>query len=288
MNSESPGDTKLRILWTVDVEDYYMSPESIPVSSWNEGRFEDRVSIGCQKLLDLFAAHHIRATWFFLGWVADKHPDLVRQAAAQGHEIATHTYDHHPVHSLEPRQFEYSLVRSCEALESITGEKVVGHRAPVWSLRHDMEWAFDVLSEQGFLYDSSINPVTTYLYGDKGASRHPHLLKNDPPLWEIPPAAIAVGSYALSVGGGFFLRALPLAYIRRAIRRYNGEGYPAVVHIHPWELDSEHPILPLPRKERWIHSWGLRSVERKLRALVAESVSQPTLEYVKSLCGPDA
>ncbi len=289
MNPATSPSTRLQILWTVDVEDYYMSPESIPVSTWNEGHYEDRVEIGCRKLLDLFATHNLHATWFFLGWVADRHPELVQAVAAQGHEIGTHTYDHRPAHKLSPREYEESLRRSCEALEAVTGKSVIGHRAPEWSLRRDMQWAFELLSERGFLYDSSVNPIATYLYGEKGAPRHPYLLKENPPLWEIPPASIALAGYGLPVGGGFFLRALPLAYMRRAIRRYNREGHPAIVYIHPWELDREHPLPPLPCKERWIHTWGLGSAERKLRALAAESVSQTLGEYVMSLStGPQS
>jgi len=114
---------RLKTLWTVDVEDYYMSPESIPVSSWEEGKYEDRISIGCMRLVELFDKHQIKATWFFLGWIARKHPELVRAARERGHEIATHTDDHRPVHSLSPQEFRESLQRSCDILESITGER---------------------------------------------------------------------------------------------------------------------------------------------------------------------
>jgi polysaccharide deacetylase family protein (PEP-CTERM system associated) len=159
----------LKILWSVDVEDYYMSPESIPESTWDTGRYEDRIEIGSRKLLKLFNEHHIKATWFFLGWVAEKHPELVRAVHKDGHEIGTHTWDHRGVDTLTPEQYKDSLRRSCHCLENITGEKVIGHRAPMWSLKRDMDWAVQILEEAGFLYDSSINPVATYLYGERGA-----------------------------------------------------------------------------------------------------------------------
>lgn len=271
------------ILWTVDVEDYYMSPESIPVSSWDKGLFEDRIHIGCNRLLEVFSEGGIKATWFFLGWIAEKHPELVQTVHRQGHEIGTHTWDHRPVYSLSAEEYRLSLERSCALLESLTGEKVFGHRAPEWSLRRDMDWAQNILSELGFLYDSSINPISTYLYGDQGAPRHAYRLSAQPSLWEIPPAAIRLGGITLSVGGGFFLRAFPVFYMKRAIQKYNREGSPAVVYLHPWELDTQHPIPSMSFKESWIHRWGLKGVERKARALCSMFDSMRMVDYARQL-----
>ena len=283
---ESTGK-RLNILWTVDVEDYYMSPESIPVSSWNKDIFEERIKIGCKKLLELFSQYQIRATWFFLGWIAEKNRELVREVHAQGHEIATHSYDHRPVNQLSIREFEESLERSIQILESIIQEKVVGIRAPMWSFKRSDEEIFMLLKDKGFLYDSSLNPMVTYLYGEKKLPRFPYRLQKDSSLWEIPPSAIRLGWKTLTVGGGAFLRIFPLVYMRWAIRKYNREGYPAVVYIHPWELDPDHPKLNLPFKENLIHNWGLRSTERKLCSLLADSYSQRMRDYITGLSSSD-
>lgn len=281
MNDRSAADQPLRILWTVDVEDYYMSPESIPVSTWDEGRFEDRIEIGCRKLLEIFEDSGVKATWFFLGWVAEKHPELVRAALQAGHEIATHTYDHRPVHSLSLQDFMDSLDRSCAILKSIAGREVRGLRAPEWSIPSGRKEIFEALGQRGFLYDSSLNPVATYLYGERGLPRFPYLKRERPALWEIPPAALRIAGKDWPVGGGFFLRALPLAYLRWAIRRYNDEGYPAVVYLHPWELDPDHPVPEMSFKERRIHLMGLRSTERKVRALASGCQSQSMEDFVR-------
>lgn len=257
----------LQIIVTVDVEDYYMSPESIPVTDW--GKYEDRIEIGTHRLLDLFAAGGHSASFYFLGYLAERHPDLVRRAAAEGHEIATHTYDHRPVYSLSPEEFGESLDRSVGILSDITGRPVVGHRAPEFSLRLASQWMWDILAGRGIRYDSSVIPVVTYLYGERGAPRHPYVVQAEPsPVIEIPPSAVEVLGKRLPVGGGGYLRALPLAYMRWAVRRMNREGFPAVIYVHPWELDPEHPRPPLRGKEKWIHNWGVAGTEGKLRRLL--------------------
>jgi len=143
-----------------------------------------------------------------------------------------------------------------------------------------MDWAIDILAEMGFLYDSSMNPMSTYLFGEKGLPRHPYRLRNQPPLWEIPPAAISLLGGKYSVGGGFFLRALPLAYQRWAIGRYNREDYPAVVYIHPWELDPDHPEPELPWKEKIIHKFGLPGTIPKIDKLLSKSTSVTLKDYI--------
>jgi len=154
-------------------------------------------------------------------------------------------------------------------------------RAPEWSIHSGRQELFEALGQRDFLYDSSLNPVATYLYGERGLPRFPYLKWERPALWEIPPAALRIAGKDWPVGGGFFLRALPLAYLRWAIRRYNNEGYPAVVYLHPWELDPDHPIPAMSFKERRIHLMGLHSTERKVRALASGCQSQSIAEFIR-------
>lgn len=274
--------SQLRILVTVDVEDYYMSPESIPVSDWD--RYQDRIQIGTHRLLDLLAAGGHVATFFFLGYIAERHPDLVRRTAEEGHEVASHTYDHRPVYSLSPEEFHESLARSIGILSDITGQPIVTHRAPEFSLRLSEEWMWDTLAGQGIRYDSSVNPVVTYLYGEAGAPRHPYIVPAEPhPITEIPPSSTELLKRRLPVSGGGFLRALPLAYLRWAVRRINHEGIPAVIYVHPWELDPDHPRPPLRGKEKWIHNWGVAGTARKLAKLLQKAETTRLDTYANTL-----
>jgi polysaccharide deacetylase family protein (PEP-CTERM system associated) len=276
---------KQRIILTVDVEDYYMSPESIPESEW-EG-YEDRIEIGMERLLELLAATGHAATFFFLGWIAERHPELVRRTAEAGHEIATHTWDHRSVYRLEPDEFRESLRRSLEILEQASGQKVVSHRAPEFSLRRDQQWMWDVLAEEGIRYDSSVNPVVTYLYGERGAPRTPYSIPATPhPVVEVPPSAIEALGKRLPVPGGGILRALPLAYTHWAIRRYVREGHPAVVYVHPWEFDPDHPRPGLRGKEKWIHNIGVAGTFRKLKSILERYETVKFGEYAGEALAP--
>jgi polysaccharide deacetylase family protein (PEP-CTERM system associated) len=269
-----------RIILTVDVEDYYMSPESIPESAW-EG-YEDRIEVGMGRLLDLLASTGRVATFFFLGWIAERHPVLVRRTAEAGHEIATHTYDHRPVYRLKPEEFRESLRRSIGILTGATGEEVVSHRAPEFSLRRSERWMWDILAEEGIRYDSSVNPVVTYLYGERGAPTVPYSIPAAPhPIVEVPPSAIEVFGKRLPVPGGGILRALPLAYTRWAIRRFNRDGHPTVVYVHPWEFDPDHPRPALRGKEKWIHNIGVAGTFRKLKSILERYETVKLGEYAR-------
>ena len=254
---------------TVDVEDYFMSPETIQVSEWD--RYPCRIEVGAERLLALFREFDVRTTWFFLGWVAERYPALVQRAAGDGHELAVHGYDHRFVTDLTREEFERSLERSREALvAAVPGARIVGHRAPAFSLRRDVDWHWQVLEAQGFEYDSSLMPFATYLYGDAALPLTPHKIGG---VMEFPPAAIHFCGRTLPVGGGGVLRAAPRAYLSWARSRHRKRtGLPPVIHIHPWELDPEHPIPDLPSRQRRIHGAGLKTVERKLRSLLNEGM----------------
>ena len=260
--------TDIPIVLTVDVEDYYMSPETIPFESW--GEYEDRVEIGVRALLRLLADGQSHATFFFLGYVAERHPDLVKEVAAQGHEIGTHNYSHHPYTEAGPDRFRQGLLKSIAVLEGITGAKVIGHRAPMWSVLTEMHWVFEALVDSGLEYDSSIFPIRTYLYGDPGARACVHRIEagKKRTILEIPPSTQALAGFRLPVAGGFFLRAYPLWLILRGIESARKRAEPVVLYVHPWELDPDHPRPVLPFKQRIIHSIGLRSVHRKLKVLL--------------------
>lgn len=264
---------------SVDVEDYFMSPECIPVSEWPS--FPSAIQTGMERILNLLNRFNAKATFFFLGWVAERFPELTQWTAEQGHEIATHTYDHRFASTLNEDQYAESVRRSLEILrEQAPGGEVCGHRAPAFSLDRRKPWQFNILRENGIVYDSSINPHSTYLYGDRQSLRFPHLLHG---IVEIPPGAIEWGGWRAPVGGGGTLRLAPEWYLRWARRRYQSEGFPPVIYVHPWEFVPDHPKINLPPKLRFIHYAGIKTTEEKVRILLQENQIIRMVDYYRML-----
>ncbi|MFH1741735.1 MAG: polysaccharide deacetylase family protein [bacterium] len=264
-NIADQRDERASIVLSVDVEDYFMSPETVPVERW--GEYPSRIRDAMTATLDLLAQHQARATFFFLGWIAERYPELVAETSQQGHEIGTHLFDHRFVHEQSPDEFASGLERSLAALYNAGSPAVVSHRAPGFSLSRDRTWQFDVLADAGIRYDSSINPHATYLYGEKGAPRFPYRIGR---ILEWPPAAVQLAGRTLPVGGGGTLRILPGWYCRWARHRYLAEGWPPMVYIHPWEMDPSPPHIQLPLRQRRIHYFGLRGMKRKMMRLLQE------------------
>lgn len=269
------------VILSVDVEDYFMSPESIAFEDWPS--FDSMIHRGMERILNLFDRFDAQATFFFLGWVAENYPELVRWTVEKGHEIATHTYDHRFVSTLSESHYAESVRRSVEILRELApGQPVHGHRAPAFSLDTTKTWQFEILRENGIVYDSSINPHATYLYGDRNSNRFPHWLHG---LVEIPPGTVEVGGWRMPVGGGGTLRILPEWYLRRARKRYQSEGFSPVVYVHPWEFVPEQPKIALPWKQNWIHWVGIKTTERKMQTILAENTIVTLDRYYRQLIG---
>ncbi|MEW6235367.1 MAG: polysaccharide deacetylase family protein [Candidatus Omnitrophota bacterium] len=270
-----PLDLDSTVVMTVDVEDYYMSPESVPFETWPS--YPSAIHEGMERCWSLLEEYGAKATFFFVGWLAERYPELVAQTAEKGHEIATHTYNHDFVSSLDGSRFAASVRRSLEILRSLVpSQSITGCRAPAFSLERAKTWQFDILRENGILYDSSINPHQTYLYGDRSAPRHPYEWRG---VVEMPPAAVEIAGARFPAGGGGTLRILPSFYLSWARLRYQAEGFPPVIYIHPWEFVPNHPPLDLPWKQRLIHRIGLYSVEKKTRAILESNRILTMREY---------
>ena len=255
--------------FTVDFEDWYQGLE-IPSDDWS--RFEDRIAVGAQRLLDLLDQKGVRGTFFILGRVAETHPHLVREIAAAGHEVGTHGWSHTLVYRMKPDAFRVELRRSIELLQELSGQPIVGHRAPFFSITRQSLWALEILRESGIRYDSSIFPVLNYRYGIENAPRWPHPVENgaDPALMEFPITTLRVFGRNLPVAGGAYFRILPYAFTRLAYRAINREGRPAIFYIHPWELDPEHPRIPLPKRIATTHYANLQATEPRIRRLLSD------------------
>lgn len=263
---------------TVDFEDWYQGIEIAP-DEWS--RFEDRIVGSGRRMLNCLAEAGVRATFFVLGAVAERHPELVREIAAAGHEVGTHGWSHTFVYRLAPAVFRDELRRSIQLLESLAGQKVVGHRAPYFSITRESLWALDILAEEGIGYDSSVFPVVNYRYGIPDAPRWPYEIRTaGGPLREFPISTVRVLGRNLPIAGGAYFRILPYAVTRAAFGVLNREGRPAVFYLHPWELDPGHPRIPLPRRVAATHYANLASTEPRLRRLLRELRFAPMKEVL--------
>jgi polysaccharide deacetylase family protein (PEP-CTERM system associated) len=256
---------------TVDVEEYYHGVEFTEALDVDGiGRLPSRVVAETERLLDVLDGHGARGTFFALGVVAQRHPRLVRQIAERGHEVGSHGWDHTAVHRLGAAGFRADVRRAKHALEQAAGRLVRGYRAPNYSIRRDTPWAFAILSEEGFVYDSSVYPVVHDRYGFPDAPRFPHVARSVDgiELWEVPVGTARFAGTNLPIGGGFF-RLFPVSWLRAAVARVNRvERQPVVLYVHPWEFDPDQPRPPMPRAHRLRHYIGLGSAERKLRTLL--------------------
>lgn len=250
---------------TVDVEDWFHVcglPED-PVVRASDWRVRSNVS----KLLALLADYHVRATFFVLGSVAEALPEMVREIAAAGHEIASHGYSHRLVRELSPASFRDELRRTGEILERESGRRPVGFRAPQWSIGADTPWALEILVQEGYRYDSSLNPLR--FVGDPAGRRTPHRVKlAGGTLWEVPPTVTPSFLGNLPTGGGWGFRLFPRFLVERTVRALNREGEPAVIYLHPREVDPDGPRLPLSPLRRFA-AYGTRSdASERLTALL--------------------
>jgi len=245
-------------------------------------RFESRVALGTTRFLELLAAAGARATFFFLGWVAERRPELVRAARDAGHEIACHGYDHRLLTEMSPDEFRADLRRTRDLLAALSGGPVLGYRAPSFSLRSETAWALDVLREEGFRYDSSVFPVRRRRYGMPQAPPHPY--RHEGGLLEFPLLTLATPLGRLPAAGGGYLRLFPVAVIEAALRRMNAAGHPGVIYLHPWELDPAQPRLGgVPPLRAFLHRVNLSRTETKLRRLLEGRSFVPIGELPGSL-----
>lgn len=258
---------------TIDVEDYFqVSAFEATVARGDWARHESRVCRNTERLVEIFDRAGVRATFFILGWVAERFPGLVRQIQQGGHELASHSHEHRLVYAMTPDAFREDLRRARGALEAAAGVRVVGFRAPSYSITRKSLWALDVLIEEGYAYDSSIYPVHHDRYGIPDWPRHVHRI--DRPagsLWELPGSTVRMGSTNFPVGGGGYFRLLPYGWTRRGIRRVNEvEQQPAIFYLHPWEIDPEQPRLGGSRLSRFRHYRNLDQTEDRLKRLLEE------------------
>ena len=257
----------------VDIEDWY-HPEYL--RSYAKNRVE-RITVSFSKTLDLVEESNANATFFVVGEIAERHPEILDQIFDNQHEIAFHGYHHHPLWTLDADALRKEIEKYDSLVRSNTGEKCIGFRAPSYSMESRTSWALDVLEEQRYVYDSSIFPLRTPLYGVRGAPITPYhpssknITQQDErrKLIEFPALVYPILGLRVPAGGGFYLRLLPVYLIDKAIRKMNKNGFPAVLSFHPWELDDCTPRMKLAPSKSFVTYYNLKATKRKLRSLVS-------------------
>jgi polysaccharide deacetylase family protein (PEP-CTERM system associated) len=269
---------------SVDVEDYFhveafadrISPDQWPT-------FASRVRRNCDRVLDLFERYGWRATFFVLGWVAERDPALIRDIAKAGHELGCHSYAHRRVFLLRPEEFREDLRRARGFIEDAAGVRILGYRAPTFSIVHRSLWALEILAQEGFLYDSSIFPIRHDLYGYPEFPRFLQRveLASGREFFEVPMSTIRLWGLNWPLGGGGYLRLLPMSYTHWAMRRIHRQDRQSVIlYFHPWEIDPNQPRFEGSWKSKFRHYTGLSKMEARLEKLLARGRYEPLMSLV--------
>jgi polysaccharide deacetylase family protein (PEP-CTERM system associated) len=268
---------------TVDVEDYFHASafdRVVPRASWDD--YESRVVPNTHRLLDLFEERQVKATFFVLGWVAKKFPELVREIASRGHELASHGFHHQLVYMLTPAQFRDDIRRAKGTIEEAGGVRVRGYRAPSFSIVRSSLWALDVLIEEGHTYDASIFPIHHDRYGIADAPRAAHVIqRGSGTIVEVPASTVRIGATNYPIAGGGYFRLFPYAATKWGISRVNGrDGEPVVLYIHPWEVDPDQPRLEASRTTQMRHYVGVAGTLDKLRQITTDFAFGPIADVL--------
>lgn len=268
---------------TIDVEDYFMVSAFeafVPKEKWDS--MESRVEPATRKIVDMLKEFEVHATFFVVGWVAERYPQLVRDIAAAGHEIGCHSYYHRLVYTLSPEEFRKDTQLCKQALGKIVSTPLSGYRAPSFSLTAQSKWMLDILHEEGFTYDSSALPAKHARGGvqDPGlAGRFPYRVNG---LIELPMTTLRLCGQNMPFSGGGYFRLFPYTWIKAGLSSLNRQGQPAVVYLHPWEFDPDQPRIPVRGLDRFRHYVNLDKTEEKFRRLLSDFSFAPARKVLES------
>lgn len=267
---------------TIDVEDWYHTMDfNFPLSKWNS--FEDRLHYGMNAILEILSKHQVQATFFVLGYAAKKHPKLIRELANEGHEIGSHGSFHRMVFTQTQQEFREDVRASKCLIEDIIGKKVEFFRASSWSISPKTLWALHILEEEGYTCDSSIQPFKTPLSGFRNAPItpfYPCINGKTLKLLEFPSTVVSLGKVRFPFCGGLYMRALPLSFIKSALKKVNKERN-GMLYIHPWEMDNDQPRLKVPPHIKFTHYYNLDKTIDKLDHLLEEFEFVPLGDIIK-------
>jgi polysaccharide deacetylase family protein (PEP-CTERM system associated) len=257
----------MECIMSVDVEEWFHIPTGLdnilPFDQWDQAT--QRVQNILPKMFDIFEKNHITATFFFLGWVAEKHPALVKETLRRGHEIATHGYAHKLIYNQTPDEFTKDLYKAISILESITGKKIIGYRAPGFSITPETEWAFEILGEHGIKYDSSIFPGKRFFGHYDKFNKEPTIVHtSNKEIIEFPQTVVDFGVFKLSCFGGGYFRLFPKSVFLNMAAIIKGTGRPLILYIHPRDIDADQPQISFPFLKKMRHYINISKTEQKL------------------------
>lgn len=265
---------------SVDVEDYYQVSAFEQIVGFDQWEaYESRVTANTIRVLEILAEGEVKGTFFVLGWVAERFPEIVRRIHEAGHEVATHGYAHKMISDQTPQEFALDLKKSITIIEDITGDKVLGHRAASFSVVKTTLWAIDIMREQGLRYDSSIFPIIHDRYGIPEAPRHPYQIKEG--FWEFPMSTVKILGKNLPIAGGGYFRLFPYWLTKWGMERVNKEGQPVLVYVHPWEFDPGQPRIKGSMTSRFRHYTNLDKTADRLRKLCCDFRFAPIREVLQ-------
>ncbi len=273
---------------TVDVEDYFQVSafeKTVNPEEWDQ--YPLRIINNSMRILDLFDEYSVKATFFILGWVAEKCPALVKEIEKRGHEIGCHGYAHKIIYHIGPENFRKDIQKSKRLLEDICGKAINGYRAPSYSITKRSLWALDILIEEGFKYDSSIFPITHDRYGIRNALRFPHTVRRlSGSILEFPISTVQIKLFHLTFNipatGGGYLRFFPVSLSKRLIRQINqGESRPAILYFHPWEIDPEQPKIRAGILTGFRHYYNLNKTLERVKYLLSAFKFAPVKKVLK-------
>lgn len=269
---------------TVDVEDYYQVEsftDVVPREKW--AGWAPRIDRNTDKILSLFDERGVYGTFFILGWIAERNPQIVRRIADAGHEIACHSYGHHLIHNQTQAEFRADLIRAKRLIEDQSGQGVIGYRAPTYSITPRTLWALDILIEEGFQYDSSIFPIYHDRYGMPGAERFPHLIRTGSgEIVEFPPSTLRLAGQNIPLAGGGYFRIMPYRFFSWGVRRINrAEQQPAIFMVHAWEVDEDQPRISGTRLNVWRHRNNLNRTLPRLQRLLSDFNFAPMRDLLR-------
>ncbi len=285
----------MKNILTVDLEDWFsveVLSTALPPDSWGEQ--ESVVERNTATILELLARKEVKATFFVLGWIADRYPHLIDDVARAGHEIACHSYYHRMVSSLTADEFRRDTDKAINAIVKACSQIPIGYRSPSWGMRRDMLWAYEILAEFGFQYDSSIFPVKHDIYGDPTAPTSPFEVKvsSGNSIVEIPASTLVVMGRVMPIGGGGWLRQFPYWFTRWGVRKLNAKHIPVMVYFHPWELDRNLPESGFVRTvlgrrgslKNWLRQYkNIITAQTKIEKLLDTFDFVPIREYISAL-----
>ena len=267
---------------TVDVEDWFQVENlsgAIKREDW--GKYPLRIVNNVEVLLDIFSRMNVYGTFFILGWIAERLPELVKRISEHGHEIASHGWAHKPIWRMKPQEFYNDVTKTRSLLSEISKQPVLGFRAPTFSVTKKTLWAFEILKEAGHVYDSSVFPVRHDLYGIPDGELSIHRTASG--IWEIPLSVVALGRFRVPVAGGGYLRLYPRFLTGHAIKSINREGRAAITYLHPWEFDPEQPFVSAAGfLKNFRHRVGITRNKKKVAWLLQRFRFGPAISVLRS------